>query len=177
MTDSLCCPPETITALLIGCAVLCLVAQSCSTFCNPMNCSPPGSSVHGDSPDKNTGVGCHVLLEIFPTQGSNPGLSHCRQILYHLSHQGSPGILEWVAYPFSRDLLTQESNWGLLHCRQILYQLSYQGSPVNATVFHFKTRELHLLGKCQVFNNEVGKYHLSRVHGARLKGELWWELN
>ena len=38
---------------------------------------------------------------IFPTQGSNPGLLHCRQILYQLSHQGSPRILEWVAYPFS----------------------------------------------------------------------------
>ena len=44
-----------------------------------------------DSPGKNTGVGCHVLLQgIFPTQGSNPGLSHCRRILYCLSHQGSP---------------------------------------------------------------------------------------
>ena len=42
-----------------------------------------------------------LLQEIFPTQGSNPGLSHCRQILYHLSHPGSPRILEWVAYPFS----------------------------------------------------------------------------
>ena len=39
---------------------------------------------------------------IFPTQGSNPGLPHCRPILYCLSHQGSPRILEWVAYPFSR---------------------------------------------------------------------------
>ena len=39
-----------------------------------------------------------------PTQGSNPGLLHCRQILYQLSHKGSPGILEWVAHPFSRDL-------------------------------------------------------------------------
>ena len=36
---------------------------------------------------------------IFPTQGSNPGLPHCRQILYQLSHKGSPRILEWVAYP------------------------------------------------------------------------------
>ena len=75
------------------CAV-CLVAQSCLTLCNPMDCRPPGSSVHRDSPDKNTGVGCHALLQgIFPTQGSNPGLLHCRQILYHLSHQGSPRIL------------------------------------------------------------------------------------
>ena len=50
--------------------------------------SPPGSSVHGDSLGKNTGVGCHALLQgIFPTQGMNPGLPHCRQILYHLSHQ------------------------------------------------------------------------------------------
>ena len=45
-----------------------------------------------DSPGKNTGVGCHFLLQgIFPTQGSSLGLSHFRQILYHLSHQGSPG--------------------------------------------------------------------------------------
>ena len=49
-----------------------------------MGCSPPGSSAHGDSPGKNTGVGCHALLQgIFPTQGSNWGLLHCRQILYH----------------------------------------------------------------------------------------------
>ena len=48
---------------------------------------PPGSSVHGDSPGKNIGVGCHALLQgIFPTRGSNPSLPHCRQILYHLSH-------------------------------------------------------------------------------------------
>ena len=53
--------------------------------------SPPGSSVHGDSPGKNTGEGCYALLQgIFPTQGSNPGQPHCRLILYQLSHQGSP---------------------------------------------------------------------------------------
>ena len=85
------------------CCVLCLVAQSCPTLLDPMDCSLPGSSVHEDSSSKNTGVGCHALLqEIFPTQGSNPGLPHCRQILYHLKHQGSPRILEWVVYPFSR---------------------------------------------------------------------------
>ena len=71
--------------------VLCLVAQLCPTLCDPMDCSPPGSSVHGNSPGKNTGVGCLALLqEIFPTQGLNSGLSHCKQILYHLSRQGSP---------------------------------------------------------------------------------------
>ena len=83
--------------------MLSLISQSCPTLCDPMDCNPPGSSVHGDSPGKNTGVGSHALLQgIFPTQRSNPGLPHCRQILYRLSHQGSPRILEWVAYPFSR---------------------------------------------------------------------------
>ena len=51
---------------------------------------------------QNTGVGSLSLLQgTFPTQGSNPGLLYCRRILYQLSHQGSPRILEWVAYPFS----------------------------------------------------------------------------
>ena len=55
-----------------------------------MDCNQPGSSIHGDSPGKNTGVGCHAHLQgIFPTRGSNQGLPHCRRILYHLSHQGS----------------------------------------------------------------------------------------
>ena len=58
------------------CAVLCVVAQLCPTLFDPMDC---------------TGVDFHALLqEIFPTQGSNPSLSHCRQILYHLRHQGNP---------------------------------------------------------------------------------------
>ena len=84
-------------------AVLCLATQSCPTLCDLKDCILPGSSVHGDSPGQNTGVGFHALLQgIFPTQGSNPGLPHCRQILYHLSHQGSPWMLEWVAYLFSR---------------------------------------------------------------------------
>ena len=69
----------------------------CVVLCDPMDCRPPGSSVHGDSPGKNTEVGCHALLQgIFPTQGSKPVLLHCRWILYHLSHQGSPfSLLPW----------------------------------------------------------------------------------
>ena len=56
-------------------------------------------------PGQNIGVGsCSLLQGIFPTQGSNPGLSWCRWILYQLSHQESPRILKWVAYPFSVDL-------------------------------------------------------------------------
>ena len=72
------------SSLAYLCYVLCLVAQSCLTLCNAMDCSPPGSSVHEDFPGKNTGVGCHFLLQgTFPTQGSNPHLLHCRWILYH----------------------------------------------------------------------------------------------
>ena len=54
---------------------MCLVTQSCLTLCDPMDCSPPGSFVHGDSPGKNTGMSWHALLQgIFQTQGSNQHL-------------------------------------------------------------------------------------------------------
>ena len=67
-----------------------LVAQLCLTLCDPMDCSPPRLLCPWDSPGKNNGEGSHSLLQgIFPTQGSNRDLSHCRQILYCLSHQGS----------------------------------------------------------------------------------------
>ena len=73
-----------------------LVAQSYPTLCDPMDYSLPGLSVHEDSPSKNTDVSSHSLLQgIFPTQGLNPGLLHCRQILYHLRYQGSPEIRDF----------------------------------------------------------------------------------
>ena len=78
----------------INIKIMCLAAQSCSTLCNPMDGSPPGSSVLGDSPGKNTIVGRHALL---PGDLSNPAIeprSPVLQALYHLGHQGSPGVLE-----------------------------------------------------------------------------------
>ena len=64
--------------------------QSCLTLCDPMDYSLPGSSYPWDFPGKNTGVGCHFLLQgIFQTEGLNLGLLHCRRIPYYLSHQGS----------------------------------------------------------------------------------------
>ena len=76
-----------------------LVSQLCTTLCNLMDLSLPGSSVQGDSPGKNIGVCCHPSSGgVFPTQD----LPHCRKIIYHLSHQRSPRILEWAASPFSR---------------------------------------------------------------------------
>ena len=60
---------------------------------------------------QNTGVGSLSFLQgIFPTQGLNPDLSHCRWILYQLNHKENPKILEWVAYPFSRGS-SQPRNW------------------------------------------------------------------
>ena len=77
------------------CVCVCVHAQLYLTLCNPMDCSLPSFTIHGVSPGQHSEVGCHTLLQgIFLTQGSNPGLLHCRQVLYHLSHQGSPRILK-----------------------------------------------------------------------------------
>ena len=74
------------------------VTQLCPTLYGPMDLYSPWNS-----PGQNTGVGSLSLLQgIFLNQGSNPGLPHSRWIPYQLSHEGSPRILEWVAYPFSR---------------------------------------------------------------------------
>ncbi|CAM9291712.1 unnamed protein product [Rangifer tarandus platyrhynchus] len=68
-----------------------LVTQLCPTLCDPMNCSPPRSSIHGILRARILELGSHFFLQgVFLTQGLNPGLLHCRQILYHLTHQGSP---------------------------------------------------------------------------------------
>ena len=62
---------------------------------------PHGLYSPWNSLGQNTGVGSFSLLQgIFPIQGSSPGVPHCRQILYQLSHKGSPRILEWIAYSF-----------------------------------------------------------------------------
>ena len=85
------------------------VPQSCLTLCDSMD-SP------WKSPVQNSGVDILSLLQgIFQTKGLNPGLPHCRQILYHLSHQGSPRILEWVAYPFSSGSFPPR-NWTRVSC-------------------------------------------------------------
>ena len=80
---------------------VCEVCESRSVMSDSL--WPHGLHSPWNSPGQKTGVGSLSLLQgIFPTQGSNPGLLHCRWILYHLSHQRSPRILEWVAYPFPK---------------------------------------------------------------------------
>ena len=104
------------------------VSESESESCSVVNDSlrlhrllySPWNSL-GQSP----GVGSLSFLQgIFLPQESNPGFPHCWQILHQLSHKGSPRILEWVAYPFSRvSSQPRELNQDLLHCRRILRML------------------------------------------------------
>ena len=93
-------------------AVLCLVTQSCLILCDPRNCSLPGSSVHGDSPSKSTGLGCHAVLQgIFRTQGSKSGLPHCRQIFLPSEPPGKPKNIGMGSLSLLQQIfLTQESN-------------------------------------------------------------------
>ena len=99
------------------CAVMCLVTQLCPALCDPTDCSPPDSSVLGDSPGKNTGVGFYALFQgILPTQESNPVLPHCRQILYSLNHQGSCHLM-FVSLFFLWELVTFS---GFFVCQVIL---------------------------------------------------------
>ena len=80
-------------------------SKSCSVVSNSLGSHRLYSS--WNSPGQNTGVGRLSLFQgIFPTQGSNPGHPHCWRILHQRSHEGSPRILEWVAYLFS-----SESSW------------------------------------------------------------------
>ena len=102
-----------------------------------MDCSPPRLLSPWDFPGKNTGVGCHFLLqEIFPTQGSNPGLPHCRQTLYHLSHQGSP-----VGYKINVQTLlyfyklTRRSNQSIL--KEISPGISLKGMMLKLKLQYF----------------------------------------
>ena len=102
--------------------VLCLVAQSCLTLCDPMDCSPPGSSVHGGSPGKDIGAGCHALLQgIFPAQGANL-VSTVPVDSWPAEPPGKPKTTAVGSLSLFQGIFpTQESNWGLLHCRRILY--------------------------------------------------------
>ena len=73
-----------------------VVSKPRLALCDPVDCSPSGFFVHGISQSRIL-VGCHFLLQgIFPTQGSNLPLLHCRPILYCLSQQGSPSVC-WVS--------------------------------------------------------------------------------
>ena len=99
----------------------------------PIDCSIPGSFIHGIFQARvlewvaiSFSTICNYWRKLSWFRGSS--LPHFGQVLYLLSHQGSPRILEWVSFPFSRES-SKPRNWtGLLHCSWILCQMSYQGS-------------------------------------------------
>ena len=104
-------------------------SESCSVTSDSLR--PLGLYSPWSSPAQNTGVGSLSLLQgIFPTQGLNPGLLHCRRILYQLSHKGNPRILEWVAYPFSRGS-SWPRNWTGVSCIAVGFFTNWamKGSP------------------------------------------------
>ena len=121
----------TISSLTVPCVQTKLL-QSCLSLCDPMDCGPPGSSVHEDSPGKNTGVGCQALLQrIFPTQVSSTVADSLPAEPPGKSKNTGVSSLSLLQGNFP----TQESNQDLLHCRQLLYQLSSPGSlnsPIDA---------------------------------------------
>ena len=83
------------------------ITQSCLTLCNSKD-----YTVHGILQARILEwVRLSLLREIFPTQGSNPGLAHCRWILYQLSQQGNPRVLKWVACSFSSGSVVSGSSW------------------------------------------------------------------
>ena len=101
------CPDQLLTIRLPE-------SESCPVMSDSL--WPHGLYSPWNSLGQNTGVGSLSLLQgIFPTQGLNPGLLPCRQILYQLSHQGSPRRLEWVPYPFSSGS-PQPRNWTRVSC-------------------------------------------------------------
>ena len=130
------CPvvSDSATSWTVAARLLCPWGFSRQEYWSALPCPPPGDlsnsgleprspalqadSLLSETPEKlmNTGMGSLSLLQgIFSIQGLNPGLWHCRKILYQLSHQGSPRILEWVAYSFSRGSLLPR-NWTGVSC-------------------------------------------------------------
>ena len=99
---------------------------------------PHGLYSPWDSPGQNTGVGSLSILQgIFPPHGSNPCLWHCRRILYQLSQQGSPRILEWVAYPFSRGSSRPRNRIGVSCIAGKFFTCWTTGKPNAGISFHY----------------------------------------
>ena len=107
------------------------VAHLCSTLLRPHELYSPWNS-----PGQNSEVGSLLFLQgIFPTQGLNQSLPHCRRILYQLSHKGSSRVLEWVAYPFSRGS-SRPRSWTGVSCITDSLPTELWGKPM----YTLKTR-------------------------------------
>ena len=149
ITESLCCTFENCRSTM--------KSESESPLVVSNSLWPHGlhQSMEFSRPD--TGVSSLSLLQgIFPTQGSNPGLLHCRWILYQLSHQGSPRKLEWIAYPFSRGT-SQPRNWTRVSCiaGRFLTSWAIQEAHKKSTILQFKKKRKITINALQ--NTKVQK--------------------
>ena len=121
------------------------VTQSCPTLYCLWN-----------SPGQNTGVGSLSLLQgISPTQGSNPGLLHCRWILFQLSQQGSPRILEWVAYPFSSGSSQPRNQTGVFCIERMFTSLDSLSIPQLPCLPHFPESTIASCSLSAGFNQQI----------------------
>ena len=116
-----------------------------------------------NSPGKDTGVGCHFLPQgIFPTQGLSPRLLHCRRILYHLSHQGSPKAVQ-SSFSFSEPLTVL--CWVILCCAAGLCAVGCLGASVTFWLLHTACQERSASCDC---HDVSSCSHLSPGWGAKL---------
>ena len=110
---------------------MCLLAQLCPTLYDPMDCSPPGSSVHGDSPGQEywSGLPCHPPGDL-PKPGMEPRSPELQADSILSEPPGKPKNTGVGSHSLLQGIFpTQGSNPGLLNCRRILYQLSHKESP------------------------------------------------
>ena len=132
--------PFILTFLPLSPILSLLCAQSCPTLCDPKDCSPPGSFVHGDSPGKNTGLDCYAFLQrIFPTQGSNQVSCIAGRFFTWATREAQCGydseqffshcdILSWISYGLvSRVQRSEFSNPFWTYCAAFIltYKLEY----------------------------------------------------
>ena len=133
----------------------------------------------------NTGVSSHFLpWGIFPTQGLNPGLPHCRQILHSLSHQGSPRILVWVAYPDSRGS-SWPRNWTRVSCIAGRFFISWtirealkcQSSNLKDDVFFFLFKFIYFNWRLITLQYCIGSANGFYVTPIQPLPSVCWGLN
>ena len=125
-----------------------------------MGCNLSGSSVHGDSPGKNTGVGSHTLLQgIFPTQGSNPRSPAVQVDSLPYEPPGKPKRTRTGSLSLShRNSPAQEANWGLLHCKRFFTCWATREAP-GVTLVGIKSWLYHLLDRCFNLSKSMPLFH------------------
>ena len=172
--------------------LFCSLSLSCVwLFAAPWIVAHQAPLSNGHSASKNTGVGCHALLQgIFPTQRSNPGLLLCRQI-HQLSRKGSPRTLEWVAYPFSRGSSRPRNptrvsctaggfftSWTTMEVQShdTLYYLMFtciNSISYDATILQSINHICNHLSKCWLFYSKVQYGKVQKVLYAPLHGHYF----